>query len=110
MSSTLLSSNRYSEIGVPGFGVRTALFSHGSEYLLILVNEDAHRHLGVDITGIGVLNGRRLELLYGSESVKVASGGFVTRLQGHEVKIFATNPRFTSSRRDGRDYGGERGP
>ena len=89
----------------PGRGVRVALFRYGSEYLLILVNEDAHRHLGVDVTGLGVLDGRRLQLLYGSETVDVARGGFVTRLQGHEVKAFATNPRFASARRDGRGYG-----
>ncbi len=89
----------------PGRGVPAVLFSHGSDYLLVLVNEDAHRHLAVDVTGLDALDGRCFEQLYGPENVEVTYGGFVTRLQGHEVKVFATNAVYASTRREGRDYG-----
>jgi len=88
----------------PGLGVRAKLFRHGSDYLLILVNEDSQRHLGVDVTGLEMLHGRKLSLLYGSETAKVQHGGISTRLQGYEVKLFATNSRYKSSRTAGRDY------
>ena len=51
-----------------------------------------------------MLNGRKLSLLYGSETVKVQYGGLVTRLQGYEVKLFATSARYESSRTAGRNY------
>ena len=88
----------------PGKGVRALLRQHGSDFLLILVNEDPHRHLGVDVSGLEVLNGRNLELLYGSEGLRVERGGFVTRLQGFDVKVFSTNSEYVSRRRAGRDY------
>ena len=88
----------------PGRGVRAKLLRHGSDYLLILVNEDPQRHLGVDVTGLEMLRGRKLSLLYGSETANVQGGGIVTRLQGHEVKLFATSSRYESSRTAGRNY------
>ena len=88
----------------PGKGVRALLRQSGSDFLLILVNEDPHRHLGVDVSGLEVLNGKNLELLYGSEVQTVERGGLVTRLQGFEVKVFSTNPDLASRRRAGRDY------
>ncbi|MGD9855748.1 MAG: hypothetical protein AB7U20_12455 [Planctomycetaceae bacterium] len=88
----------------PGRGVRAKLLRHGTDYLLMLVNEDAQRHLGVDVSGLGMIEGRALSLLYGSETARVQQGGIVTRLQGHEVKLFATNTRYASSRTDGRGF------
>ena len=88
----------------PGIGVRGALKGNQADYLLILVNEDGHRHLGVDVTELEVLNGRTLHLLYGDEKVVVRKGGIVTRMQGHEVKVFCTNPRFETKRTEGRHY------
>ncbi len=76
----------------------------GSDYLLILANEDEHRHLGVDVTGLDALAGRTLTQLYGSETAQVEHGGIVTRLQGYQVKLFSTNPRYKSTITDGRDY------
>lgn len=92
----------------PGKGVRARLARHETDYLLILVNEDAERHLGVDVSGLGMLNGRELSELYGDERAVVAHGSFVTRLQGYGVKVFATNAaRYASARTVGRDYRGE---
>jgi hypothetical protein len=88
----------------PGIGVRGALKGNQADYLLILVNEDDHRHLGVDVSELEVLNGRTLHLLYGDEKVVVRKGGIVTRMQGHEVKVFCTNPRFETKRTEGRHY------
>ena len=78
--------------------------SNQADYLLILVNEDDHRHLGVDVTKLEGLNGRTLHLLYGDEKTVVRKGGIVTRMQAHEVKLFCTNPHFETKRTMGRDY------
>lgn len=88
----------------PGRGVRALLRQRDSNFLLVLVNEDSHRHLGVDVTGLEALEGRTFDLLYGSETALVDRGGFVTRLQGYEVKVFTTNPNLVSDRLAGRDY------
>ena len=88
----------------PGRGVRATLRRQDAHALLILVNEDPHRHLGVDVSGLEFLEGRQLELLYGSETTRVKQGGIVTRLQGFEVKVFSTDGRLKSRELDGRNY------
>ena len=80
----------------PGLGVRGLLKHRGGDSLLILVIEDDHRHLGVDVTGLTPLNGRTLHQLYGDKQVVVRRRGIVTRMQPHEVKLFCTSPRFTT--------------
>jgi hypothetical protein len=88
----------------PGLGVRVSLRRHGDEWLLMLVNEDAHRHLGVDVTGLEALAGRRLVELYGDDEATVEHGGMTARLQGFEVKVYATDRSLETSQRDGRDF------
>ena len=88
----------------PGLGVRGVLKKNRGDFLLILVNEDDQRHLGVDVTQLEALNSRALYLLYGDEKTVVRSGGIVTRMQPYEVKVFCTNPRFETKRTMGRDY------
>jgi len=85
-------------------GVRIMARRSGREWLIILVNEDDHRHMGVEVSGLDQLSGRRLELLCGSESAEVERGGFVTRLQPYEVKVFATSRKWEPAPRRGRDY------
>jgi hypothetical protein len=85
-------------------GVRWAARRAGRDWLIVLVNEDAHPHMGVELSGLGKLNGRSLELLYGSETATVKQAGFVTRMKPHEVKVFATNRKWETSRRNGRDF------
>ena len=68
------------------------------------MNEDSHRHLGVEVMGLENLEGRTLYRLYGDERQTVKRKGFVTRMQGYEVKVFCTNPIYQSSRQLGRDY------
>jgi len=88
----------------PERNVRATLRPIRDDGLLILVNEDAHRHLGVEITGLDALEGHELKLLYGTETVRVRRGEIVTRLQGFEVKVFSTDPNLESPHRAGRDY------
>ena len=80
----------------PGLGLRGLMKHSGGDSLLILVNEDDHRHLGVDVTGLTPLNVRTLHHLYGDKQAVVRRGGIVTRMQPHEVKLFCTSLRFTN--------------
>ena len=88
----------------PGRGVRAVMRRRGDAWMVLLVNEDDHRHLGVEVTGLDALNGRELELLYGSETLTVERGEVVTRMQPFEVKVFATGRRWETQRREGRDF------
>lgn len=88
----------------PGLGIRGLLKRSGGDHLLILINEDDHRHLGVDVTGLKPLNGRTLHRLYGDERATVQNGRIVTRMQPYEVKLFSTSSRFKTKRTKGRDY------
>ena len=85
-------------------GVRMTVRQSGGEWLVVLVNENDHGHMGVEVTGLEDLNGRGLDLLYGQESVTVQQGGFATRIQPYEVKVFATDRKWETPRRRGRDY------
>lgn len=88
----------------PGIGVRGSLRKNKDDYLLILVNEDNNRHLGVDVSQLEELNGLTLHLLYGSEKNVIKHGNLVTRMQPYEVKIFCTNPLFETDQINGRGY------
>lgn len=88
-----------------GLGVRLLLLCSGNEYLLMLVNEDDHHRLGVDVTGLEPLDGRELHLLYGAESHVVAGGRLVTRMQPYQVKLFATKKApYETNSADGRHF------
>ncbi len=88
----------------PGIGVRVMAKHMGSDLLVVLVNEDEHRHLGVDISGLGTFEGRTLHLLYGDERQTIRREGFATRMQGFEVKVFCTNPIFQTAHLVGRQF------
>lgn len=88
----------------PTRGVRAAARNVGDEWLVVVVNEDDDKHMGVEVSGLGSLDGRRLELLYGTEEIAVERGDFVTRLQPFEVKVFATSRQWETDRREGRDF------
>jgi hypothetical protein len=90
----------------PGLGVRASLRQVDSEWLLILVNEDGHRHLGVDVSGLELLEGRKLYQLYGADVATVEHGRLTARLQGHEVRLYSTRASYAAASRDGRDYVG----
>ena len=71
---------------------------------MILINEDNHRHMGVEVTGLDELNGRRLEQLYTSESATPMNGALITRMRPYEVQVFATSRKWETSRCKGRDF------
>lgn len=88
-----------------GIGVRSLLLRHKNDVLLMLVNEDNHHRLGVDVHGLEIVNGRSLYQLYGDESATVTDGNLVTRMQPYEVKLFSTRKEaFETKWRDGRDF------
>ncbi len=72
---------------------------------MIVVNEDPDRRLGVEVSGLAALEGRELHLLYGDETATVDRGTIVTRMQGHEVKVFCTDPSVVADKQEGREYG-----
>ena len=76
----------------------------GDDWLIILVNEDEETHMGAVVSGLDMLEGRTLHLLYGDEAVTVTHGELITRLMGQQVKVFCTNTGFETPRREGRDF------
>ena len=92
---------------VPGErGVRLLARRVGSDWVIVLVNEDNHPHLGVEVEGLEALNGRKLVELYGNETDTISHGEFVTRLMPREVRVFATSRKWASSWTSGRDFPG----
>jgi len=85
-------------------GVRWLARRNGSDWLIVLVNEDDHPHMGVEVEGLEALNGRRLEQLYGNETDTVRQGEFITRMMPQQVKVFATSRKWMSSWRKGRGF------
>jgi hypothetical protein len=85
-------------------GVKMTVRRSGGEWLIVLVNEDDRRHMAVEVSGLKGLDGQSLHLLYGSETVTVENGGFITRMPPYEVKVFATGRKWETARRQGRDF------
>ncbi|MCG3199375.1 MAG: hypothetical protein HUU16_10465 [Candidatus Omnitrophica bacterium] len=75
----------------------------GEDWLLVVVNENDQRHMGVVVAGLEPLEARTLELLYGKEAAKVTGGETVLRLQPYEVKVYCTSRGYESARRQGRE-------
>ncbi|MCA9012378.1 MAG: hypothetical protein KDB01_21655 [Planctomycetaceae bacterium] len=88
----------------PGAGVRIDVRAHGDELLVILVNEDNHRHLGVDVQGLKLGDGRKLFELYGPDEVTVENEGFALRMRPLESRIYCTTRDFEAQRVAGRQY------
>ncbi len=86
-------------------GVTWICRKSGKDWLIALVNEDGHAHMGVEMTGLTALNGRQFVLLYGNESAAIEHGGFVTRLRPYEVKVFVTSRSWETKNLTGRDFG-----
>ena len=87
------------ERGVSWMARRTA-----TDWLIVLVNEDARAHMGVEVGGLAPLNGRALHELYAGYTVKVLRGEIVARLMPHQVKVYSTSRKFETARLAGRNY------
>jgi hypothetical protein len=85
-------------------GVSMLARRSGDAWLIALVNEDAGAHMGVEVTGLAALDGRRLVQLYGTETASIRDGRLVTRLMPWEVKLFSTDRAYESPRRNGRNF------
>lgn len=87
-----------------GRGVRAVARKTRDELLLILVNEDEHRHLAVDVHGLSDWNGRTLIEMYGTDEAAVDQGDFVVRMKPLEVRLYCTSRSFETDRRNGREF------
>ena len=85
-------------------GVSSTARRTGRDWLVVLVNEDEHAHMGVEVTGLDALNGTEFIELYGDEKTTVADGSFVTRMRPFEVKLFATHRKWETTQREGREF------
>jgi hypothetical protein len=90
--------------GKPLKGVRAVARQVGDDWLVILVNEDDQWHLGVELAGLKGLDGRTLDLLYGSESAAIDHGELLTRLPPLGVKVFAAGRKWEPKRLAGREF------
>ena len=88
----------------PGRGVRAVARQAGDDLLVILVNEDEHRHLAIDVKGLAHCNGRTLYELYGPDEAVVDQGDIAVRMKPFEARLYCTSRRFESSRKAGREY------
>jgi hypothetical protein len=98
----LIDSKGRSQVG--DRGVSWMARRAGADWLLVLANEDERAHMGVEVSGLGLLNGRTLHELYTADSVKVTRGEIIARLLPHQVKVYSTSRKFETARRTGRDY------
>lgn len=76
----------------------------GADWLIVVANEDAREHMGVEVSGLTLLNGSVLQELYSPNSVKVSRGEIIARLRPHQVKVYSTSRKFETARRAGREY------
>ncbi len=85
-------------------GVQVCVKQNGTEWLIILVNEDPRWHMGVEVSGLDALNDRRLERLYAEGGIMVREGRFATRLEPYGVQVFATSRSWETDHLAGRDF------
>jgi hypothetical protein len=90
-----------------GSGVAMSVRRAGDDWLIVLVNEDDGRHMGVEVSGLDAIEGKEVVLLYGSETHRVTDGQIIVRMQPREVKVFSTGRSWETAKRDGREYAGE---
>ena len=85
-------------------GVSITARRTGRDWLIILVNEDSHSYMGVEVIGLDALNSTEFVELYGTEKTTIVEGGFVTRMRPFEVKLFATHRKWETNQREGREF------
>lgn len=77
---------------------------HQEDWLIIVVNEDNVRHMGVVLDHLEALNGCELHLLYGEGSQVVSHGEFIARMRPNETKVYCTSRQYETSRLAGREF------
>lgn len=77
---------------------------HAEDCLIIVVNEDHIRHLGIVLENLEALDGRELHRLYEDGSRTVSHGEFMVRMQPLEVQVYCTSRKYETDRRTGRDF------
>lgn len=87
--------------------IRHIVRRSGDDWLIVLVNEGDERHMGAVLTGLDALEGRSLPVLYSDDEIPVTHGELIARMQPKEVLIIATDRRFETARREGRNYAAE---
>jgi hypothetical protein len=87
--------------------VRAFARRNGNDWLVAVVNADTERHMGVEVAGLGGLNGRQLVQLYGDDAVTVCHGEIVVRMQARSVAVYATSRDWETPSTAEREYAGE---
>jgi hypothetical protein len=88
----------------PSPHVRATARKAGSDWMILIVNEDDEPRMAVSVDGLDGLNGRALYRLYGAESVTVTDGSLAVRLRSREVQLYCTDRKYETQNRQGRDY------
>lgn len=97
------------ELGDGPHGVQMATRRAGDDWLVILVNEDEVRRMGVVVSGLDGLEGAPMHLLYGGQTRGILHGELIARMPPRTVQVWCTSRGYETPRRDGRDYAGEPG-
>ena len=87
-----------------GRGVRAVARKVGDDLLIILVNEDEHRHLAVDVRGLNDWNGRTFHEMYGTDEATVDQGDLAVRMKPFEVRLYCTSRSYETTHRNGREF------
>ena len=88
--------------------VHMAVRQAGGDWLVILVNEDNDEHMGVVVNGLDALDGRTMYELHGPRKTSVRNGELVGRMMALEVQVFATDRKWETGYRDGREFRGNK--
>jgi hypothetical protein len=72
--------------------------------MILLLNEDGNASFDVAVEGLSDLNGKSLYCLYTSETISLQQGRFSAHLGPLETKLYATDRKWESALREGRDF------
>ncbi len=79
----------------------------GHDWMIAVINETDIYQMGVVVENLNFMNGIKLFELYGDDEVTVSNNEIVLRMKPREVKVFATERKWETSKTTGRDYKGE---
>ncbi|MGV8134868.1 MAG: hypothetical protein AB2L20_06620 [Mangrovibacterium sp.] len=79
----------------------------GLDWMIAVINETSIYQMGVVVKNLNFLDGIKLFELYGKNEITVSNNEIVLRMKPREVKVFATDRKWETSKIAGRDYKGE---